>query len=353
MKMDMDALLCPIGESEPAGRNVEYEQVYDDIRQARESDPDYLPQGGWATELRKADWPKVIALSTQVLSQDSKDLQVACWLTEGLSQQHGIVGLLAGVRYLTAFISQYWASCWPKLDEDGAQIRHANLNKLDRQTALWLRCYLLLGQTQSSLAYWQTVLAYEYSVARKPDSAAPVESDNDLSMETYNQWVSTLVVSDIVDLRATARQLVDALSAFETLYNQLNTQADSSAMGETSGVVSEIQDFLQRLLDRIAPDYDAVIAQNLSVTDEAASLAADNSTADIQKPVMSRDVAISQMLSIAQFFRQNEPSSPVPFLMELAARWAAMTLTEWLQEMLQDDNSMRDINNVLKGQGKE
>jgi type VI secretion system protein ImpA len=39
--------------------------------------------------------------------------------------------------------------------------------------------------------------------------------------------------------------------------------------------------------------------------------------------------------------------------MERAARWAGMTLTEWLEEMLQDDSSMRDINNVLKGHGRE
>jgi len=65
---------------------------------------------------------------------------------------------------------------------------------------------------------------------------------------------------------------------------------------------------------------------------------------------MSRDLAISHMLTIAHFFRQSEPSSPVPFLMERAARWAGMTLTEWLEEMLEDKSSMRDINKVLKGQ---
>ena len=68
---------------------------------------------------------------------------------------------------------------------------------------------------------------------------------------------------------------------------------------------------------------------------------------------MSRDLAITQMLTIAHFFRQSEPSSPVPFLMERAARWADMTLTEWLEEMLSDNNTLQDINNVLTGPGKE
>lgn len=39
--------------------------------------------------------------------------------------------------------------------------------------------------------------------------------------------------------------------------------------------------------------------------------------------------------------------------MERAARWADMTLTEWLEEMLSDNNTLQDINNVLTGPGKE
>lgn len=354
MKIDMDALLAPIHENEPAGRNMEYEQSYDDIRQAQESDPDYLPQGEWTTELRKADWPKVARLSTKVLCQDSKDLQVACWLTEGLSQQHGIPGLLAGVRYLTAFIGQYWDSCWPKIDEDGAEIRHGNLNRLDRQTALWLNCHCLLGQPESSLEYWQKVLAYEHRVAMNPDSKAAVGSDDDFSMESYNRWAATLSANKIAELNETVIQLADALTTFETVYGQMNVDADSDAIGQTRSVINDTQDFLKRLFDRVAPAYDDVMTLNVLATDdERASSASDNAMADVQKQVMSRDLAISQMLTIAHFFRQTEPSSPVPFLMERAARWAGMTLTEWLEEMLQDDNSMRDINNVLKGQGRE
>lgn len=55
MIIDVEQLLAPVSNDQPAGRNIEYEQVYNEIREARESDPDYLPQGEWATELRKAD----------------------------------------------------------------------------------------------------------------------------------------------------------------------------------------------------------------------------------------------------------------------------------------------------------
>ncbi|QQN37986.1 type VI secretion system protein TssA (plasmid) [Rahnella aceris] len=354
MIMNFEPLLAPFSGDHPVGRNMEYEQIYNEIREARESDPDYLPQGEWATELRKADWSKVVRLSAKVLQAESKDLQVACWLIEGLSQQHGIRGLLDGTGFLIPFIQTYWQNGWPELDEDGVIIRHGMINRLDRQLALMLHCHPLFGQPESTLDHWRKVLAYEHRVTMKPDSAAERGSDDDFSMDTFNRWAATLDPQKVAAQNEALTQLMTMLDTLETLYGQLNPQADSLAMGQMRSAVAEMQEFVKRLFDRAAPAYDDVMTLNVLMPDE------DEQANDVsslmnntKKQTMSRDLAISQMLTIAHFFRQTEPSSPVPFLMERAARWAAMTLTEWLEEMLQDDSSMRDINKVLKGHGRE
>lgn len=353
MKIDFHLLLAPVSDAEPGGRNMEYEQVFDDIRQARESDPDYLPQGEWATELRRADWGKVVRLSAQVLTRDSKDFQIACWLTEGLSHQHGIQGLLAGVKYLASFSEIYWQTGWPELDEDGAIIRHSILNRLDRQLALLLNFYQLAGQPESTLDYWQKVLAYEHKIAMKPDSAADRDSDGDLSMETFGRRAAAFDPHKLAQQNEALSELIQALQTFETDYARLNPQAESYALGQTLGALGEMQEFMKRLFDRAAPDYDDVMTLNVLIPGEEEQGAETGVLNTMtQKQGMSRDLAISQMLTIAHFFRQTEPSSPVPFLMERAARWAGMTLTEWLEEMLDDDSSMRSINSVLKGQGR-
>ncbi|WP_447840905.1 type VI secretion system protein TssA [Enterobacter bugandensis] len=357
MKNNFDDLLVPISEEQPAGRNIEYEQIYEDIRQARESDPDYLPQGEWATELRKADWSKVVRLSCQVLKQDSKDLQVACWLVEGRAQQNGLNGLLQGGEFLTVFIQRYWQHGWPELDEDGAVFRHSILNRLDRQVAQWLQAYPLTGDPVSTLDHWQKVLIQEHQSTMKAgrehtDSAG--DSDNDYSMETFNRWALTLSPQKIAAQSERLTQLLEMLNALEARYADINPQADSYAMGQTRGVITEMQDFMKRLFDRAAPAYDDVMNLNvLESREETLSVEGELFAGRTQKQGMSRDLAISQMLTIAHFFRQSEPSSPVPFLMERAARWANMTLTEWLEEMLEDESNMRDINKVLKGQKSE
>ncbi|MGB7801759.1 type VI secretion system protein TssA [Buttiauxella sp.] len=354
MTMNFEPLLAPVDNDQPAGRNVEYDQIYNDIREARESDPDYLPQGEWATPLRKADWSKVVRLSTRVLQKESKDLQVACWLAEGLSQQQGISGILDGIGFLTPFMQTYWQNGWPELEDDGAVIRHGMINRLDRQLAQMLHCYPLFGQPESTLDHWRKVLAYEHQVTMKPDSAAEKGSDDDFSMDTFNRWASALDPQKVAAQSELLNQMVVTLDTLETTYAQLNPQADSLAMGQTRSATAEMQEFVKRLFDRAAPAYDDVMTLNvLTPLEDEQDTDVSSLMTNTQKQTMSRDLAISQMLTIAHFFRQTEPSSPVPFLMERAARWAAMTLTEWLEEMLQDDSSMRDINNVLKGHGRE
>ncbi|SQA96944.1 Uncharacterized protein conserved in bacteria [Cedecea neteri] len=109
MQSDFSTLLSPISLDTPAGINLEYEPVFDEIRQARESDKDELPQGDWAvSEPRKADWERVQSLCERALTEQSKDLQLACWFVEATSHQKGLEGLLSGVDFLSEFITRFW-----------------------------------------------------------------------------------------------------------------------------------------------------------------------------------------------------------------------------------------------------
>ncbi|WP_254844345.1 type VI secretion system protein TssA [Yersinia enterocolitica] len=347
MKIDFDALLAPINDVAPCGSNIEYEQVFDDIRRARESDPDYLPQGEWATELRVADWAKVVKLSSKVLCDESKDLQVACWFIEGITQQQGISGLLSGMAFLQQFTTRYWDDCWPALAEDGHEFRQSSLNRLDRELALLLKIYPMLGQQESSLDYWQKVVAREHQGAPKKDDETPVDGD-DFSMASYNRWAAALSAEKLISLKDSLQELTATLVMFEQQYSQLNPDADATALGQTRQVIVEMQEWAQRMIDRLGPIYSEATAES-----PGEQQVTSYSDSGMTRHGMTRGAAINQILTIADFFRQTEPSSPLPLLLERAARWGGMTLSEWLEEMLQDDNSLQSINNVLKGQQSE
>src|ERR1044071_9798054 len=89
-------ILKPIPGDNPSGQNLRSTPLYDKIREARRED-DELPQGAWQTERKLADWPTVIKLSQEAIALQSKDLQLAVWLTEALLKKQSVRGLCDGI----------------------------------------------------------------------------------------------------------------------------------------------------------------------------------------------------------------------------------------------------------------
>ena len=81
--IDIDAIMSPIPGENPAGEDLRYTSVYDEIKEARRAD-DELDRGDWKFEIKTADWDRAIALCVDALTQKTKDLQIGAWLTEAL-----------------------------------------------------------------------------------------------------------------------------------------------------------------------------------------------------------------------------------------------------------------------------
>src|SRR6185436_5968861 len=94
--IDIDALLAPIPGENPAGENLQYSGLHDELREARRADDD-LEQGDWKRDLKVADWRQVLSLSVEALNARTKDMHIAAWLSEALVKLHSLVGLRDGL----------------------------------------------------------------------------------------------------------------------------------------------------------------------------------------------------------------------------------------------------------------
>lgn len=349
MKPEIAILLEPISMEKPAGDNLEFEHIYDEIRLSRESDPEYLLQDEWAVnEPRRANWKKVHDLSEQVLRERSKDLQIACWYAESFFHQQGLIGAITGLEYLQEFIICYWYQCWPLLD-DGVQNRRSKLLRLDRDLAQQLFIYSLLEKPQSSLSYWKQILSFEYRINTRPELRDTLLlQEGDLTMATFEQLATSFSSSGISEQICHVEKLISIIIDFEENYSSLSKDTEGPVFLKSRQMLTDIVDFLQRLAKRGMP-----LSDNLpSVATTGSKITDDSFVSLIDKGMLlltSREQAIDQMIIIANYFKQNEPSSPVPFLIERAARWANMDISEWLEEMLKNDNAVHEINKVLKG----
>jgi type VI secretion system protein ImpA len=134
-QIDMEALLTPISEENPSGEDLRYTDVYEQIKEARRFD-DPLEQGEWKTELKSADWDRVISLAAAALSGRTKDIQIAAWLTEAQITTDGFEGLGQGLAVVNGLLETFWESLYPGIEEGDLEYRIAPLEFMNEK--LWM-----------------------------------------------------------------------------------------------------------------------------------------------------------------------------------------------------------------------
>ena len=120
------ALLAPVAGDNPSGKDLRYDPRYDKIKEARREDLE-LPPGGLATDRKIADWNAVVTQARTLLEKETKDLQLAAWLTEALLKREGAGGLATGLGILRGIVDGFWDTLYPELDPDDLELRSGPL----------------------------------------------------------------------------------------------------------------------------------------------------------------------------------------------------------------------------------
>src|SRR5215467_11567938 len=130
--IDLQHLLEPISNEQPAGESLRYEGTYDRIQQARREDDPALSQGIYKTKLKRADWEEVAAICVQALETRTKDLQIAGWLLEAWLHLYGVQGAALGLSLLTGLCEKFWAELYPNLEGDNVEDRIAPIEWINQ-----------------------------------------------------------------------------------------------------------------------------------------------------------------------------------------------------------------------------
>ncbi len=103
--MDYQELIKkPINEEKPAGENARYEHEYIDLQ----NEIDKL-----AGVTEQIDWTKVLKLALKILSEKSKDLKVALYLTDALANTEKLDGFAQGIVLLSDLLENFWDGLFP------------------------------------------------------------------------------------------------------------------------------------------------------------------------------------------------------------------------------------------------
>src|SRR6185503_13862978 len=152
--VDLDLIFQPITGDNPSGQDQRYSGLYDEIREARRADEN-LNQGEWQTELKVADFPKVLNLGVDALTTKSKDLQIAAWLSEALVKIHGFAGLRDGLKILAGLQDAFWDTLYPEIDEGDMESRANAISWVDTQVGFVLKGATFTGVAGYSFMDWE------------------------------------------------------------------------------------------------------------------------------------------------------------------------------------------------------
>ena len=289
--LDIERILQPIEGAAPAGEDIAFSSEIDEIAKARVSDDPSLDQGAWETELREADWGFVARRSAALIEKRSKDLRLAVWMAEAGAITGGLRGLADGLLVVAGLCERFWDGLHPLPDENGHELRAGNL--------AWI-------------------------AARIPQLLSTVAPETDLEA-----------------LRQQLRNAADCTQAILQLERVTDDRFGTDGPGFTAAKAA--MGALEKSI--------AIAARASGAAEEEGSgaiqLAAPARYASLAGAVQSREQALAQLRTIAEFFRRTEPHSPVAYLADKAADWGAQPLHEWLRSVIKDPASFAHLEELL------
>lgn len=367
--INLDLMLQPISEEKPAGESLRYTGIYDEIQEARRAD-DNLNQGEWQTELKVADFRKVISIASPALEQDTKDLQIAAWFSEALVKEYGFVGLRDSLKLLVGLQENFWETIHPVEtidDAEGNEIEvvdmegRANaISWMDIQTGFAIKGAKITGAAGYSFIDWEDSKRFDIPDNIDTLDSADQQKYNELKAQAEKENRVTAAKWKI-EVAQTRRAFYEELNFLIeecwTEFNALNRVIEEKfdrnqtpGTGNLKKALDEIHTQVKKILEEKRleePDENDAAIEETAAQGEEGTTVKVAGVAAASGAIQNRQDALKRLSEIAAFFQKTEPHSPVSYLVQRAVKWGNMPLDAWLQDVIKDETVIYNIRQTL------
>jgi type VI secretion system protein ImpA len=342
-RWDGQALLQPISPEQPCGVSLDDSILLsslDAVRlfgQARSPEAPPDPEGD-EKELAKArpalEWDKIRADALEGLNK-SKDLRLLAYLGTALLRIDGLPAFAGVLTTASQWLEAYWPQVCPALDEDAIARRNA-LNCFADPMAVVDRIWRLPLVTSRQHGRYSL---RDIEIARgqatpgpletKPDEAAIANAFKELSLE---------------DLTALDASVTAASAALTSIDARMRSEGGPEVVPDFGPLVTQFAK-----LGRVCKEH---LAARGEASGDGAEAAGDGSGQGAFRAgaINSRADAIRALDAVAEYFRRNEPSSPIPLFVDRAKRLVAKDFLEVLADIAPDALSVARSAGGLKDQ---
>jgi type VI secretion system protein ImpA len=327
-RWDGQALLQPISPEQPCGVNLDDSLVLSSLDSLRlfgqtrspEAPPD---TDGDEKEQAKArpplEWDRIRADAMDGLNK-TKDLRLLAYLGTALLRTDGLPAFSNVLTTASQWLESYWPQLYPALDEDAIARRNA-LNCFADPMAVVDRIWRLPLVTSRQHGRYSL---RDIEIARgqatpgpleaKPEEAAIVNAFNELPLE---------------ELTALDASVAAASAALTSIDAKMRSEGGPEVAPDFGPLVTQFAK-----LGRVCKEQ---LTSRAALSGEAAVEGSDGAGAGQRAfrggAINSRADAIRALDAVADYFRRNEPSSPIPLFVDRAKRLVAKDFLEVLADI--------------------
>jgi type VI secretion system protein ImpA len=361
---DLDALLKPISDDIPTGKNLRYEILdekkgiywHDRIREAHRANPyEQIP--------KLPDWPTVISLSTQALTSLTKDLQIAAWFSDALvrhDKHDRLAGLRDSLKLMRGLIEQYWDGLFPEIDpegEDGQFTMRANIiSALEASLAVAIG-NVPLTENSGGLRYSY----FQWKDSKEFDALTPEERQkvNDLQAQTgldkkigVEDWRKAVNSTPYAFITGRLALLNECAEELKTLDEAMDERFKREAPGvrNLEKSIEDVQILIRNLEKEKRPAGHSLEGSEDNGSLQTSDAGAEHSEVRFMTAngnVQTRQEALRRLAEVAEYFRKTEPHSPVSYLVQRAIKWGNMPLDTWLEDVVKDTGVLGNLRETL------
>ncbi|MCX7343565.1 MAG: type VI secretion system ImpA family N-terminal domain-containing protein [Proteobacteria bacterium] len=335
-----DQLLIPIATNDGVGEWLRYDPTYGKIRDARREEDDGMNREPWEGELKRANWQEVERLCGELLTTQTKDLQLVLWFLEARIHLQGIKDLQNCTDFLLKYIQNFWQNTYPQITDDPTQEFRIHLLEAFLRSA----CEQIVLEPINELSQFFTS-PINLSKCFEADNLEKSSKRGGDAAEFFQKAIlKGLVTMDRIRnaLREVSQEKgVLKVKLIEEIIKNINST--DTLLSEKIGNESPRFDEIINLLGELKGLYNLcqkIPEERVSDQPDQTKLTPNLSAEENTEKTNKDSNVINDIITL-------EPHSPSPALIKLVSSWENKTLSQILAELQTSPVEVRSLINML------